>query len=194
MVLPEQSPTLDVLGPGFPSAINLGSDETRNELVDRLVVRNSSGFYIVVIEGHGDIPRIFHDVNDPGILRLKAFVTLQNARTHQSPHPLIRVEVNFGDASFNVQESDWLVLVHQSCEVKKRPSILRTRIRSEEYRQENREFPPCPLMACYDSCDLEASTRSSQKLCRPISHTSFSRLKHYRECFYRATPDSKVIC
>jgi hypothetical protein len=113
-----------------------------------------------MIKGHGDIPRISYDVDHLWIMCLKAFVTLQNARTSQSSHPMIGVEVNFGDPALNVQESDGLILVDQVSDEKTSPSISGTRIRGEEnVVRENREVAPRHLMARYDSCDLaEAST------------------------------------
>lgn len=165
MVPSELGPTLDVLGPVSPPPIELGRDETRDELVHWAVIRNISGFHIVMIEGHGYIPRISYDVDHLWIMRLKAFVTLQNARTHQSPHAMIGVEVNFGDPALNVQESDGLILVDQVSDEKTSPSISGTRIRREEnVVRENREVAPGHLMARHDSCDLAEAATDLRKM------------------------------
>src|SRR5690242_21335890 len=86
-----------------------------------------------MVEGYGDIARISNDVDGPAIVRLKAFVALQQTRSRKPPHSVIGVEVDFGDPGFDVGESDRIALIDQVSNQKASPGVPRTRIRHQEH-------------------------------------------------------------
>src|ERR1700685_1053982 len=132
VALPQEKPASDVIGPRSPLRIKLGIDKARDEIAHRIIVSNVSRFYVVVIEGDRDIPRVAHDIDDSPIMRLKTFMALEQTRLRQSAHRVIGVEINFGDAGFDVRKGDGIVAVEKVAEKKSRPGISRPRVGHEK--------------------------------------------------------------
>ena len=102
--------------PGSALRVKLGIDKARNKVCHRIIIRDISGFDIVVIKRDHDVARITHDVDDVAIEGLKTFVALQDPWARQAAHDTVGIEVNLWNARFNIGESDWLVLVDQIAE------------------------------------------------------------------------------
>jgi hypothetical protein len=79
-LLAHADPALNVVRPGAPTRIEIYGDEPWYEFFNGIIFGNVTPFNIVMIERDSYIPRIPDDVNDSGIVWLKAFMALQNAR------------------------------------------------------------------------------------------------------------------
>jgi len=107
----------------------------------------------VVIEGDRDIPRVAHDIDDSPIMRLKTFMALEQTRLRQSAHRVIGVEINFGDAGFDVRKGDRMVAVEQVAKKESRPGISRPRVGYEkDIVGIDSEVPSGHLLAGEDAC------------------------------------------
>src|SRR5208337_2098218 len=125
-------PAVDVVGPGTDAAAEFAAHPAGDKFFHGATFGDRTQLHLPVIVGNGDIARVAHNVDDAPVVGFEALVTLEHTRAGQAAQNPVGGLVHIGNQSFDIEEGDGLVWIHEIADQETRPGVAGARVGSEK--------------------------------------------------------------